>query len=318
MSVFRRNRDDQEVPKSLLGKFRAAVASTRQNLVARIEQVLQGKKEIDADLLDELEGILIGADIGITTSMEVLDKVKAQVSRSRINDAAQLKDSIKSELRSILEAASTRAPDRLNSGLQIILVVGVNGVGKTTTAGKLADRFMREGKGVLVCAADTFRAAAVEQLQEWGKRAGVSVIRQQSGADPSAVLFDAIHAAKSRKADILIVDTAGRLHTKNNLMAELEKMKRIAGRAVTGAPHQILLVIDATTGQNGLIQAKEFTRRTGVSGIILTKLDGTAKGGVVVGIARDLGIPIRYVGVGERIGDLIPFSPEHFIDSLFD
>jgi fused signal recognition particle receptor len=318
MGILRRDRDDQAVQESILGKFRAAVASTRRNLVARMEQVLQGKTEIDADLLDELEGILVGADIGITTSMEVLDKVKAQVNRSQINDATQLKISIKSELLRILDASSPQAPDGLNPGLQIILVVGVNGVGKTTTAAKLASRFRREGKGVLVCAADTFRAAAVEQLEEWGRRAGVNVIRQQSGTDPSAVLFDAINAAKSRNVDILIVDTAGRLHTKNNLMAELEKMKRIAGRAVAGGPHQILLVIDATTGQNGLIQAKEFTRCTGVSGIILTKLDGTAKGGVVLGIARDLGIPIHYVGVGEQIGDLIPFSPEHFIQSLFD
>ena len=199
----------------------------------------------------------------------------------------------------------------------MILVVGVNGVGKTTTTGKLAKRFTQQNKNVLVCAADTFRAAAVEQMEQLGTEAKVKVIRQNAGTDPSAILFDAINAAKSRNVDILIIDTAGRLHTKNNLMAELEKMRRIAGREVQGAPHEILLVIDATTGQNGLIQAQEFSRISGISGIILSKLDGTAKGGVVIGIARDLNTPIKYVGIGEQLDDLIPFSPEDFVNSLF-
>ena len=309
---------DQELQNSLLSKFKAAVASTRQNLVTLMEMIIQGQKTIDADLLDELEGILVSTDIGIETSTQVLETVRSQVNRQLIKDGKELKACIKSELLHILETTFDPVTEEFNSDLEVILVVGVNGVGKTTTTGKLANRFRQEEKTVLVCAADTFRAAAVEQLEEWGKRARVNVIRQQSGSDPSAVLFDAINAAKARNVDILIVDTAGRLHTKKNLMMELEKMKRIAGREVIGAPHQILLVIDATTGQNGLIQAKEFTRSTGVSGIILTKLDGTAKGGVVVGIARDLKIPIRYVGVGEQIGDLIPFSPKHFINSLFD
>ena len=199
----------------------------------------------------------------------------------------------------------------------VILVVVVNGVGKTTTTGKLAKRFTQQNKNVLVCAADTFRAAAVEQMEQLGTEAKVKVIRQNAGTDPSAILFDAINAAKSRNVDILIIDTAGRLHTKNNLMAELEKMRRIAGREVQGAPHEILLVIDATTGQNGLIQAQEFSRISGISGIILSKLDGTAKGGVVIGIARDLNTPIKYVGIGEQLDDLIPFSPEDFVNSLF-
>jgi fused signal recognition particle receptor len=198
------------------------------------------------------------------------------------------------------------------------MVVGVNGVGKTTTIGKLAYLHTQEGKKVLVCAADTFRAAAIEQLEVWGQRAGVSVIRQKTGADPSAVLFDAIAAAKSRAIDILIVDTAGRLHTKNNLMSELEKMKRIAGREIAGAPHEVLLIIDATTGQNGLPQAREFTRTAGVTGIVLTKLDGTAKGGIVIPISRELKIPIRYVGVGEKVDDLVEFSAEQYIESLFE
>lgn len=309
---------DQELQNSLLSKFKAAVASTRQNLVTLMEMMIQGQKTIDADMLDELEGILVSTDIGIETSTQVLETVRSQVNRQLIKDGKELKACIKSELLHILETTFDPVPEEFNSDLEVILVVGVNGVGKTTTTGKLASRFRQAEKTVLVCAADTFRAAAAEQLEEWGKRARVNVIRQQSGSDPSAVLFDAINAAKARKVDILIVDTAGRLHTKNNLMMELEKMKRIAGREVIGAPHQILLVIDATTGQNGLIQAKEFTRSTGVSGIILTKIDGTAKGGVVVGITRDLKIPIRYVGVGEQIEDLIPFSPKHFINSLFD
>lgn len=311
-------RDDQQSQKGLLGRFKAAVSSTRKNLVARMEQVLQGRKVIDPELLEDIEEILVTADVGIDTSTEVLDRVRNQVARQGINDANELKACIRSELLAILKACSPPANGTSTSDLQILLVVGVNGVGKTTTAGKLAGRWIREGRKVLVCAADTFRAAAVEQLEAWGKRAGADVIHQQSGSDPAAVLFDAIHAAKARKTDILIVDTAGRLHTKNNLMAELEKMKRVANREVPGAPQQILLVVDATTGQNGVAQAREFTRSTGVNGIILTKLDGTAKGGVVISIARDLGIPIRYVGLGERLDDLVPFSAEHFIDSLFD
>ena len=229
----------------------------------------------------------------------------------------QLKACIKSELLRILKSASSCSSNNIDSKLMVILVVGVNGVGKTTTTGKLAKRFTQQNKNVLVCAAATFRAAAVEQMEQLGTEAKVKVIRQNAGTDPSAILFDAINAAKSRNVDILIIDTAGRLHTKNNLMAELEKMRRIAGREVQGAPHEILLVIDATTGQNGLIQAQEFSRISGISGIILSKLDGTAKGGVVIGIARDLNTPIKYVGIGEQLDDLIPFSPEDFVNSLF-
>jgi fused signal recognition particle receptor len=225
---------------------------------------------------------------------------------------------IKGELRQIIEAANQTGTPASANGTRVLMVVGVNGVGKTTTIGKLASLYTQEGKKVLVCAADTFRAAAIEQLEVWGQRAGVGVIRQKTGADPSAVLFDAMSAAKSRAIDILIVDTAGRLHTKNNLMAELEKMKRIAGREIAGAPHEVLLIIDATTGQNGLNQAREFTRTAGVTGIVLTKLDGTAKGGIVIPIARELKIPIRYVGVGEKLDDLVEFSAEQYIESLFE
>ena len=307
-----------EKQDGFFSKLKAAVASTKNNLVTRIEDVVKGKKVIDAELLDELESVLIGADIGAQTTSEILERIRGQVSRKQVNDPDQLRTLIKGELRQIIEASNQAATPSTGNGTQVLMVVGVNGVGKTTTIGKLANLYTQEGKKVLVCAADTFRAAAIEQLEVWGQRAGVAVIRQKTGADPSAVLFDAIAAAKSRGIDILIVDTAGRLHTKNNLMAELEKMKRIAGREIAGAPHEVLLVIDATTGQNGLPQAREFTRTAGVTGIILTKLDGTAKGGVVIPISRELKIPIRYVGVGEKVDDLVEFSAEQYIESLFE
>jgi fused signal recognition particle receptor len=309
------NSENQE---GFFSKLKAAVASTKNNLVARIEDVVKGKKVIDAELLDDLEAVLIGADIGAQTTSEILENIRGQVNRKQVNDPEQLRTLIKEELRQIIEASNQTGKPAIANGTQVLMVVGVNGVGKTTTIGKLANLHTQEGKKVLVCAADTFRAAAIEQLEVWGQRAGVAVIRQKTGADPSAVLFDAIAAAKSRGIDILIVDTAGRLHTKNNLMAELEKMKRIAGREIDGAPHEVLLVIDATTGQNGLPQAREFTRTAGVTGIILTKLDGTAKGGIVIPISRELKIPIRYVGVGEKLDDLVEFSAEQFIESLFE
>jgi len=308
----------QEKKEGFLNKLKAAVASTRSNLVAKIEDVVKGKKEIDATLLDDLEAILIGADIGVETSTEVLENIRAQVNRKQIDDASQLRSLIKAELNQILDSTQRKISDREITGTQVTMVIGVNGVGKTTTIGKLANYYRQDDRKVLVCAADTFRAAAVEQLEVWGQRAGVEIIRQKSGADPTAVLFDAIAASKSRGIDILIVDTAGRLHTKNNLMNELEKMKRIAGREIPGAPHEVLLVIDATTGQNGLVQAREFTRSVGVTGIVLTKLDGTAKGGVVVAIAKELKIPIQYVGVGEKMDDLIQFNPEQYLNSLFE
>jgi len=307
-----------ENQEGFFSKLKAAVASTKSNLVARIEDVIKGKKEIDADLLDELESVLIGSDIGVETTTELLTKIRNQVSRRQLNDPEQLRGMIKGELKLILDTVKNPLESQATEGPRVIMVVGVNGVGKTTTIGKLANLYVRDEKKVLVCASDTFRAAAIEQLEVWGQRAGVNVIRQKPGADPSAVLFDAIASAKSRGIDILIVDTAGRLHNKANLMAELEKMRRIAGREIVAAPHEVLLVIDATTGQNGLAQAREFTKSAGVTGIVLTKLDGTAKGGVVISIVRDLKLPIQYVGVGEKIDDLIEFSPEQFIDSLFE
>ncbi|MCU1261206.1 MAG: signal recognition particle-docking protein FtsY [Bryobacterales bacterium] len=305
-----------EQEPTLLDKLKSGVQKTRQGFVTRLEDALQGKKEIDADLLDELEYTLISADIGVGTVQEILDRIKDRADRRVLADAGQVRGLIREHLLEILQSAE-RPMTYVKEPPAVVMVVGVNGAGKTTTIGKLANRFKAEGRSVLLCAADTFRAAAIEQLEIWGERTSTEVIRQQPGADPSAVLFDALHAAKSRKVDYVIIDTAGRLQTKTNLMAELEKMRRTATRVIPSAPHETLLILDATTGQNGLEQARKFTESAGVTGIVLTKLDGTAKGGVVVAIARELNLPIRYVGVGEQAGDLLPFEPEVFIDSLF-
>jgi fused signal recognition particle receptor len=306
-----------EQEPSLLEKLKSGVEKTRAGLVTALEDALQGKKEIDAELLDELESTLISADIGVKTTEEILARIRERVGRHQLNDAAELKGLIREHLLEILEA-SERAPARVAEPPAVILMVGVNGSGKTTTIGKLAQRFKADGRSVLLCAADTFRAAAIEQLEIWGERTGSPVVRQGPGSDPSAVLFDALTAARARGMDCVMVDTAGRLQTKENLMAELQKMSRTARKVIPDAPHEVLLVLDATTGQNGLEQARKFTETSGVTGIVLTKLDGTAKGGIVVAIARELNLPIRYVGVGEKVEDLLPFDAEKFIASLFE
>ena len=306
-----------EPEPSLLERLKSGVQKTRAGLVTRLEDALAGKKEIDATLLDELEFTLISADIGVATTSEILERIRQRVDRKLVGDAAELRGLIREHLLELLQGAD-RPPVQVAEAPAVVLVVGVNGSGKTTTIGKLAQRFKAEGRGVLLCAADTFRAAAIEQLQIWGERTQSEVISQRPGADPSAVLFDAIQSAKARKIDYVIIDTAGRLHSKSNLMAELEKMRRTAARVIPSAPHEVLLVLDATTGQNGLEQARRFTETSGVTGLVLTKLDGTAKGGVVIAIARELNLPIRYVGVGERAEDLLPFDPEKFIASLFE
>jgi fused signal recognition particle receptor len=306
-----------EQEPSLLEKLKSGVQKTRAGLVNALEDAIQGKKEIDADLLDELEGTLLAADIGVRTTEEILERIRQRVERHQLADAAELKGLIREQLLEIL-AASERAPARVKEPPAVVLLVGVNGSGKTTTIGKLGQRFKNEQRSVLLCAADTFRAAAIDQLEVWGERTSIQVVRQGPGSDPSAVLFDAVQAAKARKIDYVLVDTAGRLQTKENLMAELQKMSRTARKVVPDAPHEVLLVLDATTGQNGLEQARKFTETAGVTGIVLTKLDGTAKGGIVVAIARELNLPIRYVGVGEKVEDLLPFDGEKFIQSLFE
>ena len=283
----------------------------------KIEDAVSGRKEIDADVLEELEYALITADIGSKTTSEILERIRQRVERHLVGDTSQLKGLIKEQLMEILDATERAVPE-VAAPPKVIMVVGVNGAGKTTSIGKLTRRLQSEGKTVLLCAADTFRAAAIEQLEVWAQRTGAEIIKQQQGSDPSAVAFDAVQAAKARKVDCIIIDTAGRLHTKTNLMAELEKMRRTVQRVIPDAPHEVLLVLEATTGQNGLEQARKFTETSAVSGIILTKLDGTAKGGVVVAISRELNLPIRYIGVGEQIDDLLPFDPHQFVSSLFD
>ena len=308
---------DEKQKPSFLDRMKEAVSRTRENLSERIEEVVAFSKEINRGTLDDLEATLIGADLGTTTTHEVLQKLREKADRKQIKNADELKRLLKEELLGILTAANSQPVQNVDGTPEVILIVGVNGTGKTTTIGKLAQVFRSQGKTVLLCAADTFRAAAIEQLEIWGERTGTEVIRTKAGGDPSAVLYDALQAASARHTDYVIVDTAGRLHTKTNLMAELEKMRRTAQRIIPGAPHETLLVMDATTGQNGLQQARLFTESAGVTGIVLAKLDGTAKGGVVVAISRELGLPVRYVGVGEKPGDLLPFDPNDFVDSLF-
>ncbi len=302
---------------SLLDRLKAGIQKTRSGLLDKIDDAFSGRKEIDADVLEELEYALITADIGASTTAEILERIRQQVERHLVGDATELKSLIKQHLLEILEATERPVP-QVATPPAVILVVGVNGAGKTTSIGKLTRRLQSEGRSVLLCAADTFRAAAIEQLEVWAQRTGADLIKQPPGSDPSAVAFDAVQAAKARKADYVIIDTAGRLHTKANLMAELEKMRRTVARVIPEAPHEVLLVLEATTGQNGLEQARKFTETSAVTGIILTKLDGTAKGGVVVAISRELNLPIRYIGVGEQLDDLLPFDPEAFVASLFD
>ena len=316
--------NEEEEQKGFFLRFKKAVAKTRENFTERIEDVFKGKKAIDANTLEQLEEILIGADIGVQTTMDIIEDVRKQVDRQTLKEVDELKAVIKQHLMTILTkaanargiASETAIPDNIQP--YVMMVVGVNGVGKTTTIGKLAQRIKAEGNSVVICAADTFRAAAADQLEIWANRAGVPLIQQKQGTDPAAVLYDSLKAAKARNADVLIVDTAGRLHNKQNLMAELEKMKRVAGKEVPGAPHEVLLVIDAVTGQNGLSQAREFLKAAPVTGLVLTKLDGTAKGGIAVAIAKELNLPIRYCGIGEQADDLIVFDPQVYVDGLFE
>ncbi|MFZ0431664.1 MAG: signal recognition particle-docking protein FtsY [Candidatus Acidiferrales bacterium] len=307
---------------TLLERLKESVSKTRTELAARVEQILTGDRPVDPAVLLQLEAALLAADLGVRTTREVLAALRQQVNEHKLEGSAALKQELKNQILKILVASNSGAVAGSDatavSGPRVVFVVGVNGTGKTTTIGKLANRLKNEGSTVVLCAADTFRAAAIEQLEIWARRSGVELIKQKFGADPSAVVFDALSAAVARHADIVLVDTAGRLHTKSNLMAELEKMKRTAAKIIPGAPHEVFLVLDATTGQNGLNQAREFWSHAGVTGIVLTKLDGTAKGGIVVAITRELNLPIRFVGTGEKIDDLVPFDAQTYVNSLFD
>src|SRR5436190_10913453 len=322
LSIEELQAQEAALQQEFSARFRRAVAATRDSLSEKLDSVFEGRKQIDEDLLDQLEEVLIAADIGVPTTLHVLETVRKGIARKQINDLDALKAAIKTELLNILKASQregvaseTSVPESVAP--YVMMIVGVNGVGKTTTIGKLAQRIKAEGNDVLICAADTFRAAASDQLAICAERTGVPLIQQKQGTDPAAVLFDSLKAANARGSDVLIVDTAGRLHTKSNLMAELEKMKRVAGREVAGAPHETLLVVDAVTGQNGLEQARQFLKVAGVTGIVLTKLDGTAKGGIAVAIAKELNLPIRYAGIGEKVDDLVVFDPEQYVNGLF-
>ena len=302
----------------LFSRLTDSLKRTKDQLFQRFEEVVQQadapeartKTSVAIDTLDMLEEVLISADVGVGATQAI---VKAVGARSRRGES--LRSLVKDEITKILDGAAR--PQPAVAPPRVVMIVGVNGTGKTTTVGKLARALKAQGQDPLVCAADTFRAAAVEQLEVWAQRAGVDMIRAKSGSDPAAVVFDALQAGRARGRDPILIDTAGRLHTRTNLMGELEKIRRITAREIPGAPHETLLVLDATVGQNGVTQAREFTAAAGVTGIVLTKLDGTAKGGVVVAISRELGLPVRYVGVGEKAGDLLPFNPRDFVDSLF-
>ncbi|WP_158750677.1 signal recognition particle-docking protein FtsY [Acidobacterium sp. S8] len=300
--------------KNIFDRMKDAVSRTRDSLGERIESVIALTREVDESTLEELEMSLLASDLGVTTTGEIIDALRERAKRQQIRDGAELKDLLKEQIKNILD--EQQRPVRAVAPPEIIMMVGVNGTGKTTTSGKLAAYYRAQGKSVLMCAADTFRAAAIEQLEVWGQRSGVEIIKTRQGGDPSAALYDALQAAKARSNDVLIVDTAGRLHTKSSLMAELDKMRRTTQRIIPNGPHEVLLVMDATTGQNGLQQARLFTESAGVTGIVLTKLDGTAKGGIAVAIARELNLPVRFVGVGEKIEDLLPFDSKAFVDSL--
>ncbi len=310
----------EDSKSSLFSRMKQAVSRTRESLSAKIEDLVALTRTVDESTLEGLEAALLSSDLGVQTTTEILAALRDRARRQAIEGGDELRALLKQQLRAILEASISNQPNAIPPAGDpaVIFLVGVNGTGKTTTIGKLANRLHQQGQKVILAAGDTFRAAATEQLSVWAKRTHSELIHQKPGADPAAVVFDALSAARARHADAVIVDTAGRLHTKSNLMAELEKMRRTAAKIIPGAPHDVLLVMDATTGQNGLTQAREFTATAGVTGIVLTKLDGTAKGGIVVAIVRELGLPVRFVGTGESADDLVPFDAETFVNSLFD
>lgn len=318
MSFFKRLKESiAGKTEAVTTKFKDGLTKTRDSFVGKVEDLILRRKKIDEDFYEELEEILIGADVGVNTVLKLIDELRAEVKKRRIEDAAELQPILSEKLIGLLRSEDDHQVKMAESGLTVFLFVGVNGVGKTTTIGKMAHRFKQQGKKVILAAGDTFRAGAIEQLEVWGQRAGVDVIKHQAGSDPAAVMFDAVQAAKSRGADILLCDTAGRLQNKVNLMEELNKIYRVIKREVPDAPHEVLLVLDSTTGQNALSQAKNFGDKTGLTGLVLTKLDGTAKGGIVIAIRQELNLPVKFVGLGEKIDDLEEFDSEQFVHALF-
>ncbi|MDX9971731.1 MAG: signal recognition particle-docking protein FtsY [FCB group bacterium] len=306
-----------EEKKGFFGRLRERLGKTRTSLVDNVRRVFSGRLKIDEDVFAELEEVLIGADVGVETTMDIVEKMRAVARERRLEKPEELMEVLKAELTEALMPGDHELRWQGGDGPCVTLIVGVNGSGKTTTVGKLAAHLKAQGKSVIMGAADTFRAAAVEQLTIWSERAGVPIIKHKEGADPAAVAFDTVDAAVSRQTDVVLIDTAGRLHTKVNLMEELKKIQRVIAKRIPDAPHEVLLVLDSTTGQNALQQARQFTEALKVTGIIMTKLDGTAKGGIVVAIQRELGIPIKLIGVGESVDDLQPFDARQFIDALF-
>ncbi|MFZ7110852.1 MAG: signal recognition particle-docking protein FtsY [Desulfatiglandales bacterium] len=312
------NRQDNEKEKGFFQRLRQGLSRTRSGLAGGLDAVIFGRKEINGDLLEKLEEILFTSDLGVATTQELIDLVQEGVRRKELDKPEKLKAMMKEQIQAFLHVPDAEHPSPAEGEPLVIMVIGVNGVGKTTTIGKVGNHFKEQGKKVMLVAADTFRAAAVEQLEIWGQRIGAEVVKQKEGSDPSAVAFDAVSAARARGTDIVIIDTAGRLHTKSNLMDELEKIRRVTGKQLPGAPHEVWLVLDATTGQNAIAQAEIFHKEVGVTGIILTKLDGTAKGGVVVGISHQLKLPLKFIGIGEKIDDLRPFNAQDFVNAIFD
>jgi fused signal recognition particle receptor len=318
IKLFKKKNKQEKKDKVFLKRLRQGLTKTRSGLTGRLDQLLLGKKEIDSNILEDLEEVLFTSDLGVATTQELIQLIQEEVSRKELDNPERLKDALKGHIHAFLQVPPFEKKRPAAGEPLVIMAVGVNGVGKTTTIGKAAHHFSEEGKRVMLVAADTFRAAAIEQLDIWGERAGAEVVKQVSGADPSAVVFDAIAASQSRGSDVVLIDTAGRLHTKSNLMDELQKIHRVAGQKLPGAPHEIWLILDATTGQNAIAQAEMFHKALGVTDIILTKLDGTAKGGIVVGIAHQLGLPIRFIGIGEQVDDLRPFDAADYVQALFD
>ncbi|CAH8769954.1 signal recognition particle-docking protein FtsY [Paenibacillus dendritiformis] len=318
MSFFKKLKESiASKTESVTNKFKEGLEKTRKGLVEKVSDLITRRKKIDEAFYEELEEILIGADVGVTTVMNLIDDLRVEVRQRKIEDAAELQPVLSEKLVDLLRGDESNKLTMNPNGMTVILFVGVNGVGKTTTIGKLAYRFKQEGKSVLLAAGDTFRAGAIEQLEVWGQRVGVDVIKQQAGSDPAAVMYDAVQAAKQRNVDVLLCDTAGRLQNKTNLMEELNKIFRVIRREIPDAPHEVLMVLDATTGQNALSQAKLFGEKSGVTGLVLTKLDGTAKGGIVIAIRQELSLPVKLVGLGEKMEDLQEFDSEQFVHALF-
>jgi fused signal recognition particle receptor len=313
----KKEKADEAEREGLIGSLKQGLSKTRAGFTGKLDQLLFGDKEISGELLEDVEEVLFTSDLGVTTTQELIQRVQEGVARKELDKPDKLREALKEQIRLFLDVREVDHTEPSQGEPLVIMMIGVNGVGKTTTIGKVAHVFREEGKSVMLVAGDTFRAAAIEQLQIWGERVGAEVVKQKEGSDPSAVVYDALSAAISREINVVLIDTAGRLHTKTNLMDELEKIHRIAGKRLPGSPHEVWLVLDATTGQNAIAQAETFNKALHVTGMILTKLDGTAKGGIVVGICHQLKIPVRFIGIGEKLDDLRPFDASEFVEAIF-